>query len=709
MKVVIFHIGNPTPIFETEFELMKQHEKAGDAVLVLQCKGRLETCLWNPEHKFLKCAECRSKFKNALVSLKLGTMVAVKELCPPRQLQVSFPERFESIAELSRYEFDGVCIGVGVASTLVSNLRDHQFDTLKNHGLIIKELKAAIQTYEALKDEVTQFQPDLVYIFNGRISTQLPAILLCNKLGIKFSTYEISLGQENSYSLFEGSVCHDKAIFHGELERLWATLEPDGVELLHKWFVTQRFGRYVFQKHIKIGNLPVGIDTGKRNIAIFNTSFDEYQHIHNVNDEIGEDDNVKLARILEDFKSNPEFIFYLRVHPNLKGVPKTNSQLRAIEQLRREYKNLVVIQPEECIDSYQLMLSCEKTITFGSTLGVESTYWGRPSIMLGNADYEGLGCAYIPSTHEEAISLIRARLPALPPESALKYGLMNRAFAKPYEFFAMDSSGTPCYQGMKMKPTLSFRIIMWPFSRIFHAVQHPERALRYLARGVIRALRSISTNVWNTIVPKHIRLAKRVGPYKSYSQAHQDVFVLEMLEKKREGYYVEVGAYDEIDHSNTYTLEKNFGWRGISLELDEEASADFNSVRRNKCYCCDATTFDYEQHFEQNLLPRQIDYLSLDIEPAFQTLEVLKRLPLAKYRFSVITYEHDMYVSGTECMLKSRELLESFGYIRVVSNVRWAGRDFEDWYVDPNIIPEHRWKPYSQAGVEHSVIFSKLK
>jgi hypothetical protein len=40
--------------------------------------------------------------------------------------------------------------------------------------------------------------------------------------------------------------------------------------------------------------------------------------------------------------------------------------------------------------------------------------------------------------------------------------------------------------------------------------------------------------------------------------------------------------------------------------------------------------------------------------------------------------------------------------------VRWDGRDFEDWYVDPNVIPEHRWRPYFLTGVDHSDIFSEL-
>ncbi len=236
----------------------------------------------------------------------------------------------------------------------------------------------------------------------------------------------------------------------------------------------------------------------------------------------------------------------------------------------------------------------------------------------------------------------------------------------------------------------------------------PARALSFFSNHILRKLSILNSNIYLAIVPKRVRLAKSIGTYKSYSQAQQDVFVLEMLEKKRGGYYVEIGAYDEIQSSNTYTLEKNYGWNGFSIEWDEHAASDFNAVRHNKCICCDATTFDYEQHFDAHSLPKQFDYLSLDIEPAFQTFEVLKRLPLNKYRFSVITYEHDMYVSGPEYMHASRKLLESFGYKLVVANVRWQGRDFEDWYVDPNVVSERIWQRYEQAEIDSLEIFSKL-
>ena len=50
------------------------------------------------------------------------------------------------------------------------------------------------------------------------------------------------------------------------------------------------------------------------------------------------------------------------------------------------------------------------------------------------------------------------------------------------------------------------------------------------------------------------------------SQINQDIFVLYTLNWKRNGFFVEFGATDGMDLSNTYLLEKDFGWRGILSE-----------------------------------------------------------------------------------------------------------------------------------------------
>ena len=50
------------------------------------------------------------------------------------------------------------------------------------------------------------------------------------------------------------------------------------------------------------------------------------------------------------------------------------------------------------------------------------------------------------------------------------------------------------------------------------------------------------------------------------SQLGQDLFVLCELKFKRNGYFVEFGATNGIDLSNSHILENKFGWRGIVAE-----------------------------------------------------------------------------------------------------------------------------------------------
>ena len=52
-----------------------------------------------------------------------------------------------------------------------------------------------------------------------------------------------------------------------------------------------------------------------------------------------------------------------------------------------------------------------------------------------------------------------------------------------------------------------------------------------------------------------------------YSQYLQDVFVqFVFFNNKKDGYFIDIGAYDGIRLSNTYLFEKNKNWKGICVE-----------------------------------------------------------------------------------------------------------------------------------------------
>jgi hypothetical protein len=176
----------------------------------------------------------------------------------------------------------------------------------------------------------------------------------------------------------------------------------------------------------------------------------------------------------------------------------------------------------------------------------------------------------------------------------------------------------------------------------------------------------------------------------SNSQAGQESFVVEALNQKKGGFYIEVGAWHGVKDSNTLLLERQFGWSGLAFEIVPGFVRRYNRVRKNRCFKADATVLDFASLFEEQNVPKVVDYLQLDIEPGTHTLSALLKMPLESYRFSVITFEHDLYRSAENKYVKnwSEALLREHGYMRVVSNVLYDGKAFEDWWVDPSVVSQ---------------------
>jgi len=190
----------------------------------------------------------------------------------------------------------------------------------------------------------------------------------------------------------------------------------------------------------------------------------------------------------------------------------------------------------------------------------------------------------------------------------------------------------------------------------------------------------------------------------NYSQSMQDMFVLSVLNGKSNGVYVEIGADKPRVINNSYLLESQYNWTGVSFEIEKDKVDYFNSIRKNECICADATKFDYKNLFDERKYPKQIDYLQLDCDPPQITLECLKKLPLEEYRFSVITFETDLYAGGQEVQKEQWEILSSLGYQRVVKNIKNEGNPYEDWWVDPLVIDEDVWKQFVNENVEFSEV-----
>lgn len=201
---------------------------------------------------------------------------------------------------------------------------------------------------------------------------------------------------------------------------------------------------------------------------------------------------------------------------------------------------------------------------------------------------------------------------------------------------------------------------------------------------------------------------------KSSSQLQQDLLVLGIHQCKKNGYFVEFGATNGIDLSNTFLLESHFGWNGILVEpgkswhedlfinrrksiietkcvwkhsnlsltfretnelelstIESFRSNDVHSHKRNKARVYDVETISLLDLLRLHKAPKLIDFLSIDTEGS--EYDILKEFDFESYRFSVIVCEHNY----TENREKIFELLRSKGYVRVLEELSL----FDDWYV----------------------------
>ena len=172
----------------------------------------------------------------------------------------------------------------------------------------------------------------------------------------------------------------------------------------------------------------------------------------------------------------------------------------------------------------------------------------------------------------------------------------------------------------------------------------------------------------------------------NHSQSFQDLFVLAATQGRRNGTYLEIGSAEPFQGNNTALLEKQFGWRGLSIDLDHRKVEQFMDQRDNWVLCVDATKIDYEKTLNNYNLPATIDYLQVDCDPPEVTFEILKRIPFDRYRFAVITFEHDYYWNQS-VRDASRQYLQQQGYELVVADVAYNKiHSYEDWWVHPELV-----------------------
>ena len=67
----------------------------------------------------------------------------------------------------------------------------------------------------------------------------------------------------------------------------------------------------------------------------------------------------------------------------------------------------------------------------------------------------------------------------------------------------------------------------------------------------------------------------------SNSLSRLDKRIIKFFNFQREGFFIEVGAADGMDQSNTFLLERKYGWKGLLIEPRKEEYKVCKKIRKN--------------------------------------------------------------------------------------------------------------------------------
>lgn len=475
MKILFCAINgiNP-PHFEQLLDILLHHREKGDEVYIVQCRGHLKYCYANLYNNLSLCQYCRDRFDYAMQLINMDK----NHILPLPQKEVPanvYEKTFQNIDQLKNYSYgDFKELGSCVASIIIDITNDHKPDVSKYAKAVKNYLKSTYAVFLGMQEIVEKAKPDYAILFNGRSLDCRANLQVMRNNHVPFDTFERG-GYHDRYMLFHNTMCQNLATIRDSLKGIVQNATAEDWAQAKAFFDLRRTRKATnwrsFTSSQKSGLLPNNLDKSKKIITIFNSSVSEYICVPDLLPGLFPEDIISIREIALYFKDKPQYQVYLRVHPHLKDKLK-NTQMQEIMALKKEnIPNFSVIMPQESIDTYALLDASDKVVSFGSTMGLEATYWGKPSILIGDAYWRTLDVAYEPQTLQELFELLTTdELAAKPFKNALQCGLREITSGIKTKYYIPESPWTGKFMGRYLIPPgkyfnrrLDYFIRKWKF------------------------------------------------------------------------------------------------------------------------------------------------------------------------------------------------------------------------------------------------------
>jgi len=283
------------------------------------------------------------------------------------------PELPKYVADIREYEINGIHVGLAALSSAASYAKCNSEISSDYGNILIRAWEVAHKSYY-LGLELKSYDFDEIYIFNGRhaISRPISEILL-NKSKVVYFEFDMMF---RGYYLFE--------------KPIQSLIET--VERINTHTPDYEKGEDFFYRHINrdIGSFSWQMQMNQESGYMFNV--DEYDKIYTYftsspDEFFAFSDNPYYSH---DFKSQLDIALYaaencrinnitliLRMHPHL--VKKHESWRNEWDFEKLKQLGVIIIYPDDKVDSYKVLAKSHAVITCGSQMGIEAAYQGIPA------------------------------------------------------------------------------------------------------------------------------------------------------------------------------------------------------------------------------------------------------------------------------------------------------------------------------------------
>ena len=389
------------------------------------------TCAANPTENSIVCEICHRRMRKSLKLLPKSVItIPISRFLT--DANTSYHYEYNNLNDIKSIEYKQVKVGISVVSNYITATRNiNPLIDNEARNFFDNLITASCRLTDALSKAIEILHPNRICFWNSRYFDSRPALDLAVANGIEYISYERTNDtyRRNCKVRFINTTPHSVRGLYNKCNDLWNSVqlsEKEKINIGRDFFIRRRNGLAandkVYVENQQQGLLPHDWDSSKRNFVIFNSSEDEFASIGDEYDRLAlfPTQYKGIRFILESVKTCNNIHIYLRIHPNLASVTyRYHSELK---ELSKYYNNVTIIPAEDSVSSYALMDASEKIIVFGSTMGMEASYWGKPAILLTAARYYYSDLCYKPHSEEEFKQLLLATLPLKDNKDAVKWG-----------------------------------------------------------------------------------------------------------------------------------------------------------------------------------------------------------------------------------------------------------------------------------------------